>query len=125
MINEQSLAVQIEHDGINDEEDDGDNHIFISSVEMMLRGESSSVSVNHSSVLLQGVNHVHGSDSDSLRVLGVGETVPHHSLQEVVDVISHIFMGGVGDALHTSASGQSSDSSVGNYSWGDGFAVQT
>ena len=41
-----------------------------------------SESVQSTSLPLQGVDHVHGSDSLPLGVLGVGDSVPDHILQE-------------------------------------------
>ena len=41
-----------------------------------------SESVQSTSLPLQGVDHVHGSDSLPLGVLGVGDSVPDHVLKE-------------------------------------------
>ena len=77
-------------------------------------GESGSVSVDNSAVLLEGVDHVHGGDGQSLAVLSEGEAVPDHSLQEVVDVVPHAFVSAEGDALDASAPRQPPDGAVGD-----------
>ena len=89
----------------------------------MMWGESSSVSIDHSSILLECVDDVHGCDGQALAVLGVGEAVPDHSFQEVVDVVSHVFVAGVGDSPDAASPGESSDCAVGDDTGGGLFCL--
>lgn len=84
---------------------------------------SCAVAIDDSAVLLECIDDVHGGDCEALGVLSVGEAVPDHSLEKVVDVLAHSMVGGQRDALHSSPPGQSADGAVGDHGGGDGLGV--
>ena len=63
---------------------------------------------------LERVDDVHGGDGVALRVLGVGDGVADHSIQEGLQHGARLLVDQVGDALHSSAAGEASDGRVGD-----------
>ena len=75
---------------------------------------STAITVDDTAILLEGVHHVHGCDGAGPPVLGVGQAVSHHSIQEVIDVVTHCLVRGHRDALDSASPGQSADGSAGD-----------
>ena len=75
---------------------------------------SNAVAVEDAAIFLHSVDDIHGGNGFALSVLGEGEGVAHHLLQEIVDKAPHMLVSGERDALHTSPPGQSADGAVGH-----------
>ena len=58
---------------------------------------------------LEGVDDVHGGDGLPLGVLGVGDGVADHVLQEDLEDAAGLFVDEAGDALDSSAASETSD----------------
>ena len=80
------------------------------------RGESflSSETVEGASLALEGVDDVHGGDGLALGVLAVGDGVADHVLKEHLQHSAGLLVDEAGDALHSSSSGQTADSWLGD-----------
>ncbi|XP_052588167.1 uncharacterized protein LOC128106642 [Peromyscus californicus insignis] len=63
---------------------------------------------------LERVDHVHGGDGLALGVLGVGDGVPDHVLQEHLQHPAGLLVDEAGDALDTTAPGQAADGGLGD-----------
>ena len=74
----------------------------------------SSETVESSSLSLQSIDDVHGSDSLSSGVLGVGDGITDDVLKENLEDTSGLFVDESGDTLDTSSSCQSSDGRLGD-----------
>lgn len=75
---------------------------------------SAAEAVQGSALPLQGVDDVHGGDSFSLRMLGVGNRVADYVFQENFEDASRLFVDQTGDPLHSSTSGETTDSGLRN-----------
>ena len=73
-----------------------------------------SESVQGTSLSLQSVDDVHGSDGLSLGVLGVGHSISDHVLQEDLEDSSGLFVDETADTFHTTSTSQSTDSGFGD-----------
>src|SRR5882762_1080394 len=65
--------------------------------------------VQSSSLAFQSVDHIHGGDGLSLRVLGVSDGVADHVLQEDFEHSSGLLIDQTTDTFDTSSAGQTSD----------------
>ncbi|KAG6540107.1 hypothetical protein Mapa_018562 [Marchantia paleacea] len=74
----------------------------------------SSESVQSSSLSLQGVHHIHSSDSLSPRVLGVSHGISDHVLQKDLQNSASLFINQPADTLHSSSSSQTPDGGLRN-----------
>ena len=83
---------------------------------LKVEGRSNAVAVEDAAIFLHGVDDIHGGNGLALGVLGEGEGVTHHLLQEIIDKASHVLVSGERDALHTSPPGESADGAVGHSS---------
>lgn len=63
---------------------------------------------------LERVDHVHGGDGLALGVLGVGDGVPDHVLQEHLQHPAGLLVDEAGDALDAAAPGQAPDGGLGD-----------
>ena len=70
--------------------------------------------VQSASLSLEGVDHVHGSDSLPLGVLGVGDCVPDDVLQEHLEDTASLLVDETADTLHTAPAGQTADGGLGD-----------
>ena len=70
--------------------------------------------VESTSLALERVDHVHGGDSLALGVLGVGDRVADHVLQEHLQHPAGLLVDEPGDALHTTTTSQAPNSRLGN-----------
>ena len=70
--------------------------------------------VQGTSLTLQGVDNVHGSDCLSLGMFGVGNSVTDHVLQENLENTAGLFVDETGDALHTTTASQTTDGWLGD-----------
>ena len=70
---------------------------------------SASESVESSALSLQSVDDVHGGDGLSLGVLGVGDRISDHVLQEHFENTSRLFVDQAGDTLDSATSCQTSN----------------
>ena len=73
-----------------------------------------SESVQGASLPLEGVDNVHGGHSLPLGVLGVGDGIPDHVLEEHLQNATSLLVDQAGDTLHASATRQTSDGGLGN-----------
>ena len=67
-------------------------------------------SVEGSALSFQSVDDIHCGDGLSLGVLGVGDSITDHVLQENLENATGLFVNQPGDTFHTTSSCQSSDS---------------
>jgi len=72
-----------------------------------------SEAVQGSSLALQSVDDVHGSDGLSLGVLGVGDGVANDVLQEHLENTSRLLVDEPGDTLDTTSACQATDGRLG------------
>ena len=70
--------------------------------------------VESTSLALERVDHVHGGDSLALGVLGVGDRVADHVLQEHLQHPAGLLVDEPGDALHTTTTSQATDGRLGD-----------
>ena len=63
---------------------------------------------------LKGVDDIQGSDGLSLGVLGVGDGVTDHVLQEHLENTAGLLVDQTGDALHSAAASQTADGGFGD-----------
>ena len=73
-----------------------------------------SESVEGTSLPLQGIDHIHGSDSLPLGVLGIGDSVPDHVLQEHLEDTTGLLVDESRDTLDSSTSRQTPDCGLGD-----------
>ena len=73
-----------------------------------------SESVEGTSLPLQGIDHIHGSDSLPLGVLGIGDSVPDHVLQEHLEDTTGLLVDESRDTLYSSTSRQTPDCGLGD-----------
>ena len=71
-------------------------------------------SVEGTSLTLQSVDDVHGSDGLSLGVLGVGDSVTDDILQEDLEDAAGLLVDEAADALHSTTASQSADGWLGD-----------
>ncbi|TNN71125.1 hypothetical protein EYF80_018645 [Liparis tanakae] len=62
----------------------------------------------------QGIHHIHGGHRLPLGVLGVGDGVTDHVLQEHLQHSAGLLVDQTGDTLHSTAAGQTADSGLGD-----------
>ena len=75
---------------------------------------SAAESVEGSALSLEGVHDVEGGDSLPLGVLGVGDGVPDHVLEESSEHDSGLVVDERADSLDSTSSGESSDGGLGD-----------
>ena len=75
---------------------------------------SSSETVDGSSLSLEGIDDVHGSDGLSPGVLSVGDGISDDSLEEALEDLSGVIIDEGGDSLDTSSSGEPADGGLGD-----------
>ena len=63
---------------------------------------------------LQSVDNIHGSDSLSLGVLGVGDGITDHVLQKYLENTASLFVDETGHTLHTTMTSQATNCSLGD-----------
>ena len=73
-----------------------------------------SKTVEGTSLPLESVDHVHGSDSLPLSVLGVGDGIPDDVLEEHLEDSAGLLVDEAGNSLDSSTSGQSPDGRLGD-----------
>ncbi|TNN58803.1 DNA polymerase epsilon subunit 3 [Liparis tanakae] len=71
-------------------------------------------SVEGASLPLEGIHHIHGGHRLPLGVLGVGDGVTDHVLQEHLQHSAGLLVDQTGDTLHSTAAGQTADSGLGD-----------
>ena len=74
----------------------------------------STESVQGSALSFQSVDDVHGGHSLSLGVLGVGDGVTDHVLQEHLEDTAGLLVDQTGDTLHAATASQTADSGLGD-----------
>ena len=75
---------------------------------------SAAESVEGASLPLEGVDDVHGSDGLSLGVLGVGDCVTDHVLQEGLEDAAGLLVDEARDTLDSSTAGETTDGWLGD-----------
>ncbi|KFO74458.1 hypothetical protein N303_13204, partial [Cuculus canorus] len=70
--------------------------------------------VEGATLALEGVHHVHGSNRLPLGVLGVGDGVTNHILQEDLEHAARLLVDEPRDALDTAAASQAADGRLGD-----------
>lgn len=71
-------------------------------------------SVESSALSLQSIDDIHGGDSLSLRMLGVGDCVSDNVLKENLQDSSGFLIDETGDTFHTTSTSQSTNSRLGD-----------
>ena len=74
----------------------------------------SAESVEGLSLTLEGVDDVHGSDSLTASVLGVGDRVTDDVLEEDLEHTTGLLVDETGDTLDTATTGETTDSGLGD-----------
>ncbi len=77
-------------------------------------GSLPSEAVQGAALPLEGVDHVHGGDGLPLGVLGVGDGVPDHVLQEDLEHPAGLLVDETGDTLDSAAASQTADGGLGD-----------
>ena len=73
-----------------------------------------SKSVKGTPLTFEGIDDVHGSDSLSLGMLCVGDSIPDDILEEYLEHSASLFVNEAGDPLHSSSTGKTSDGRFGD-----------
>ncbi|MEQ2173423.1 hypothetical protein GOODEAATRI_032009, partial [Goodea atripinnis] len=81
---------------------------------LLKRSNLTSEAVQGAALPLQSVNHIHGGDGLPLGVLGVGDGVTDHVLQEHLQHTAGLLVDETGDALDSPAASQTADSGLGD-----------
>ena len=71
---------------------------------------SATKTIERASLALERVDHIHSGDGLALGVLGVGDGVPDHVLQEHLQHPAGLLVDEAGDALDAATPGQTPDS---------------
>ena len=71
-------------------------------------------SVQGASLALEGVDHIHGSHGLPLGVLGVGDGIPDHVLEEHLEDTTGLLVDEAGDPLDSSPPRQTADGGLGD-----------
>lgn len=77
-------------------------------------GDLTAKAVEGAALALQRVDDIHGGDGLALGVLGVGDGVPDHVLQEHLQHPAGLLVDEAGDALDAAAPGQAPDGGLGD-----------
>ena len=80
----------------------------------MLVEDLTTKTIEGATLALQSVNNIHGSDSLSFGVLGVGDGVTNHILQKYFENTTSLFVDETGDTLHTTTASQTTDCGLGD-----------
>lgn len=83
-------------------------------VSVVLGDRLTSETVQGASLAFQGVHHIHSGDGLSLGVLGVGDGVPDHVLQEHFQHTAGLLVDQTGDTLDATTTRKTADSGLGN-----------
>ena len=78
------------------------------------RRHLTSEAVQSASLPLQSIDDIHGGHGLSLGVLGVGDGVTDHVLQEHLEDTAGLLVDQAGDALHAAAASQTADGGLGD-----------
>ena len=81
---------------------------WLGNVEYTLTAEA----VQSAALTLQSIDHIHGGDGLSLGVLGVGDGITDHVLQENLQHTTSLLVDEAGDSLHTTTASQAADSGL-------------
>ena len=73
-----------------------------------------SESVQGASLPLEGIDHIHGGDGLPLGVLGVGDGIPDHVLEEHLEDTTGLLVDEAGDPLDSSPPRQTADGGLGD-----------
>ena len=71
-------------------------------------------SVQGASLALEGVHNVHGCDGLPLGMLGVGDSITDHVLQEDLEDSTSLLVDESGDSLHSTSACQTADGGLGD-----------
>ena len=74
----------------------------------------SAEAVQGAALSLESVDHVHGGHGLALGVLGVGDSITDHVLEEDLEDATGLLVDEARDALHTSTSGKTADGGLGD-----------
>ena len=83
-------------------------------VSLQTGGKLATEAVESAALALEGIDHVHGSDSLALGVLGVGDGIPDDVLQENLEHTTGLFVDEAGDALHAATTSKATDGRLGD-----------
>ena len=83
-------------------------------VSLKFRANLTAKTMEGASLALQSVDNIHGSDSLSLGVLGVGYGVTDHVLQKYLENTASLFVDETGDTLHATTTSQATNCSLGD-----------
>ena len=70
--------------------------------------------VQGASLAFQGIDHIHGGDGLPLGVLGVGDGIPDHVLEEHLEDTTGLLVDEAGDPLDSSPPRQTADGGLGD-----------
>merc|ERR1712035_163532 len=73
-----------------------------------------SEAVQSASLSLQSIHHIHGGHRLSLGVLGVGDSITDHVLQEDLQHTAGLLVDQTGDTLDSTTASQTADSGLGD-----------
>ena len=79
-----------------------------------LRQRLTAESVEGTSLLLQGIDDIHGGDGLPLGMLGVGDGIPDHVLKEHLEDATGLLVDEAGDPLDSSPPRQTADGGLGD-----------
>ena len=78
------------------------------------RANLTAKTIERAPLALQSVDNIHGSDSLSPGVLGVGYGVTDHVLQKYLENTASLFVDETGDTLHATTTSQATNCSLGD-----------
>ena len=79
-----------------------------------IRGSLAAKAVEGAALALQSVDNVHGCDGLALGVLGVGDSVADHVLEEDLENTAGLLVDEARDALHATTAGETADGGLGD-----------
>ena len=74
----------------------------------------SAEAVQSAALSLKSIHHVHGGDGLPFGVLGVGDSIADHVLQENLQHAAGLLVDQTGDTLHSATASQAADGGLGN-----------
>ena len=81
---------------------------------LKFRANLTAKTIESAPLAFQSVDNIHGSDSLSLGVLGVGDGITDHVLQKYLENTASFFVDETGHTLHTTTTSQATNCSLGD-----------
>ena len=76
-------------------------------------GRLTTETVEGTSLSLESIDHIHSSDSSSLSMFSVSDSIANHVLQKHLENTTSLFVNETRDTLHTTTASETADSGLG------------